>query len=162
MEHAKEKGIGRLLIRGDRAVNFRPVLLFAAAFALGIFAAFRFGTAVLWCGLLFVPVAGGALLFGHCKHRTVIGFVLYAVLFCALFCAGALAFAVRIGAARNFPCVLLTAVSEDVIARAYRALVLNPDNEGQAMPVILQKPANAEALASALRRAVAENRKTTD
>ena len=97
MEHAKEKGIGRLLIRGDRAVNFRPVLLFAAAFALGIFAAFRFGTVVLWCGLLFVPVAGGALLFGHCKHRTVIGFVLYAVLFCALFCAGALAFAVRIG-----------------------------------------------------------------
>lgn len=71
-------------------------------------------------------------------------------------------FAVRIGAARNFPCVLLTAVSEDVIARAYRTLVLNPDNEGQAMPVILQKPAGAEALASALRRAVAENRKTTD
>ena len=70
--------------------------------------------------------------------------------------------AVRIGAARNFPCVLLTAVSEDVIARAYRTLVLNPDNEGQAMPVILQKPAGAEALASALRRAVAENRKTTD
>ena len=30
------------------------------------------------------------------------------------------------------------------------------------MPVILQKPAGAEALASALRRAVAENRKTTD
>lgn len=71
-------------------------------------------------------------------------------------------FAVRIGAARNFPCVLLTAVSEDVIARAYRTLVLNPDNEGQAMPVILQKPAGAEALASALRRAVAGNRKTTD
>ena len=71
-------------------------------------------------------------------------------------------FAVRIGAARNFPCVLLTAVSEDVIARAYRTLVLNPDNEGQAMPVILQKPAGAEALASALRRAVAENRKITD
>ena len=71
-------------------------------------------------------------------------------------------FAVRIGAARNFPCVLLTAVSEDVIARAYRTLVLNPDNEGQAMPVILQKPAGAEALASALRRAVAENGKTTD
>lgn len=71
-------------------------------------------------------------------------------------------FAVRIGAARNFPCVLLTAVSEDVIARAYRTLVLNPDNEGQTMPVILQKPAGAEALASALRRAVAENRKTTD
>ena len=71
-------------------------------------------------------------------------------------------FAVRIGAARNFPCVLLTAVSEDVIARAYRTLVLNPDNEGQAMPVILQKPAGAEALASALRRAVAENRMTTD
>lgn len=71
-------------------------------------------------------------------------------------------FAVRIGAARKFPCVLLTAVSEDVIARAYRALVLNPDNEGQAMPVILQKPASAEALASALRRAVAENRKATD
>jgi len=71
-------------------------------------------------------------------------------------------FAVRIGAARIFPCVLLTAVSEDVIARAYRTLVLNPDNEGQAMPVILQKPAGAEALASALRRAVAENRKTTD
>lgn len=71
-------------------------------------------------------------------------------------------FAVRIGAARNFPCVLLTAVSEDVIARAYRTLVINPDNEGQAMPVILQKPAGAEALASALRRAVAENRKTTD
>lgn len=71
-------------------------------------------------------------------------------------------FAVRIGAARNFPCVLLTAVSEDVIARAYRTLVLNPDNEGQAMPVILQKPAGAEALAAALRRAVAENRKTTD
>lgn len=71
-------------------------------------------------------------------------------------------FAVRIGAARNFPCVLLTAVSEDVIARAYRTLVLNPDNAGQAMPVILQKPAGAEALASALRRAVAENRKTTD
>lgn len=71
-------------------------------------------------------------------------------------------FAVRIGAARNFPCVLLTAVSEDVIARAYRTFVLNPDNEGQAMPVILQKPAGAEALASALRRAVAENRKTTD
>ena len=71
-------------------------------------------------------------------------------------------FAARIGAARNFPCVLLTAVSEDVIARAYRTLVLNPDNEGQAMPVILQKPAGAEALASALRRAVAENRKTTD
>lgn len=71
-------------------------------------------------------------------------------------------FAVRIDAARNFPCVLLTAVSEDVIARAYRTLVLNPDNEGQAMPVILQKLAGAEALASALRRAVAENRKTTD
>ena len=71
-------------------------------------------------------------------------------------------FAVRIGAARNFPCVLLTAVAEDVINRAYRALLLNPDNERQAMPVILQKPATAEALASALRRAVAENRKTAD
>ena len=71
-------------------------------------------------------------------------------------------FAVRIGAQKNFPCVLLTAVSEDVIGRAYRALVLNPDNEGQAMPVILQKPAGAEALASALRRAVAENRKASD
>lgn len=68
-------------------------------------------------------------------------------------------FAVRIGAQKNFPCVLLTAVSEDVIGRAYRSLVLNPDNDGQAMPVILQKPAGAEALASALRRAVAENRK---
>lgn len=71
-------------------------------------------------------------------------------------------FAVRVGAAKNFPCVLLTAVSEDVIARAYRSLMLNPDNEGQAMPVILQKPAGAEALASALRRAVAENRKAAD
>ena len=71
-------------------------------------------------------------------------------------------FAVRIGASRNFPCVLLTAVSEDEIGRAYRNLVLNPDNEGQSMPVILQKPADAEALASALRRAVAENRKSFD
>lgn len=71
-------------------------------------------------------------------------------------------FAVRVGAAKNFPCVLLTAVSEDVIGRAYRSLLLNPDNEGQVMPVILQKPAGAEALASALRRAVAENRKVSD
>ena len=67
-------------------------------------------------------------------------------------------FMVRIGAGRNFPCVLLTAVSEDEIRRAYRGLCLNPDNEGQAMPVILQKPAAADTLASALRRAVAENR----
>ena len=54
--------------------------------------------------------------------------------------------------------MLLTAVSEDEIRRAYRGLCLNPDNEGQAMPVILQKPAAADTLASALRRAVAENR----
>lgn len=67
-------------------------------------------------------------------------------------------FTVRLGAGRDFPCVLLTAVSEDEIRRAYRALCLNPDNEGQAMPVILQKPAAADTLASALRRAIAENR----
>lgn len=67
-------------------------------------------------------------------------------------------FTVRLGAGRDFPCVLLTAVSEDEIRRAYRALCLNPDNEGLAMPVILQKPAAADTLASALRRAIAENR----
>ena len=54
------------------------------------------------------------------------------------------------------PCVLFTAVNEDEIRAAYRQLCLNPDNAGQAMPVILQKPATAESLASALRRAVAE------
>ena len=67
-------------------------------------------------------------------------------------------FTVRLGAGRDFPCVLLTAVSEDEIRRAYRALCLNPDNEGLAMPVILQMPAAADTLASALRRAIAENR----
>lgn len=67
-------------------------------------------------------------------------------------------FTVRLGAGRDFPCVLLTAVSEDEIRRAYRALCLNPDNEGLAMPVILQKPAATDTLASALRRAIAENR----
>ncbi len=67
-------------------------------------------------------------------------------------------FMVRLGAARNFPSVLLTAVSEDEIRAAYRALCLNPDNAGQPMPVILQKPAAADSLASALRRAIAENR----
>ena len=67
-------------------------------------------------------------------------------------------FTVRLGAGRDFPCGLLTAVSEDEIRRAYRALCLNPDNEGLAMPVILQKPAAADTLASALRRAIAENR----
>lgn len=67
-------------------------------------------------------------------------------------------FMVRVGAGRKFPSVLLTAVSEDEIRHAYRQLCLNPDNQSQAMPVILQKPAGAEALASALRRAVAENR----
>ena len=68
-------------------------------------------------------------------------------------------FAVRNGAGGNVPCVLLTAVAEDEIRAAYRRLCLNPDNKAQKMPVILQKPANAEALASALRRAVAENRR---
>ncbi len=68
-------------------------------------------------------------------------------------------FTVRMGAGRDFPCVLLTAVSEEEIREAYRALCLNPDNAGQAMPVILQKPAAADTLASALRRAIAENRR---
>ncbi len=67
-------------------------------------------------------------------------------------------FMVRVGAGRKFPSVLLTAVSEDEIRHAYRQLCLNPDHSGQSLPVILQKPADAEALASALRRAVAENR----
>ena len=68
-------------------------------------------------------------------------------------------FTVRIGAGRRFPCVLLTAVSEDEIRHAYRVLCLNPDNSGQPLPVILQKPVSAEVLASALRRAIAENRR---
>ena len=65
-------------------------------------------------------------------------------------------FTVRKASGRKIPCVLLTAVNEDEIRAAYRQLCLNPDNAGQAMPVILQKPATAESLASALRRAVAE------
>ena len=71
-------------------------------------------------------------------------------------------FMVRVGAGRKFPSVLLTAVSEDEIRHAYRQLCLNPENSAQTMPVILQKPAGAEALASALRRAVAENRPGAD
>lgn len=65
-------------------------------------------------------------------------------------------FTVRKASGRKIPCVLLTAVNEDEIRAAYRQLCLNPDNAGQAMSVILQKPATAESLASALRRAVAE------
>lgn len=67
-------------------------------------------------------------------------------------------FSVRMGAGRHFPCVLLTAVSEDEIRHAYRTLCLNPDNTGQSLPVILQKPVSTERLASALRQAIAENR----
>ena len=67
-------------------------------------------------------------------------------------------FTVRLGAGRDFPCVLLTAESEAVLRRASRALCLNPDSEGLAQHEILQPPAAADTLASALRRAIAENR----
>lgn len=65
-------------------------------------------------------------------------------------------FSLRKACARRVPCVLLTAVNEDDIRAHYRELCLNPDNTGQAMPVILQKPATPETLASALRQAIAE------
>ena len=65
-------------------------------------------------------------------------------------------FTLRKACGRRVPCVLLTAVSEDEIRAHYRDLCLNPDNTGQAMPVILQKPATPETLASALRQAIAE------
>lgn len=65
-------------------------------------------------------------------------------------------FTVRLGARRRFASVLLTAVSEDEIRRAYRELCLHPDHVSQSMPVILQKPVTAQALASALRRAIAQ------
>ena len=65
-------------------------------------------------------------------------------------------FSLRKACSRRVPCVLLTAVNEDDIRAHYRELCLNPDNTGQAMPVILQKPATPETLASALRQAIAE------
>ena len=64
-------------------------------------------------------------------------------------------FTLRRACGRRIPCVLLTAVAEDIIRAHYRALCLNPDNRGQVMPVILQKPATPETLASALRQAIA-------
>lgn len=59
-------------------------------------------------------------------------------------------FFIRAAAKKRFPAVLLTAVAEDEIRAAYRMLCLNPDNSGQRMPIIVQKPATAASLARAL------------
>lgn len=91
------------LFRGDRVVNFRPMLLFAAAFALGIFCACRFGTAALYFALAGVPVLLAAAALWIFKKKAVFGVVLYSALFCALFLVGALSFSLRVGAFESLP-----------------------------------------------------------
>ncbi len=65
-------------------------------------------------------------------------------------------FRVREKSQKKVPSVLLTAIRREVILNAYRNLVINSNVTGQPMPVILQKPASAETLAAALRKAMAE------
>lgn len=59
-------------------------------------------------------------------------------------------FFVKAAVKKPFRCILLTAVPEDEIRNAYRMLCLNPDNSGQRLPIIVQKPASPQALAKAL------------
>ena len=65
-------------------------------------------------------------------------------------------FKVRELSRKKVPSVLLTAIRQEVILNAYRNLVIASSVTGQPMPVILQKPASAETLAAALRKAIAE------
>ncbi|MBQ9240137.1 MAG: hybrid sensor histidine kinase/response regulator [Duodenibacillus sp.] len=65
-------------------------------------------------------------------------------------------FRVREISEKKVPSVLLTAIRREVILNAYRNLVIASSVTGQPMPVILQKPASAETLATALRKAIAE------
>ena len=65
-------------------------------------------------------------------------------------------FKVREMSRKKVPSVLLTAIRQEVILNAYRNLVIASSVTGQPMPVILQKPASAETLAAALRKAIAE------
>lgn len=60
-------------------------------------------------------------------------------------------FIVKTAVKTPFRAILLTAVPEDEIRNAYRMLCLNPDNSGQHLPIIVQKPASPEVLAQALR-----------
>lgn len=83
------------LFRGDRIVNFRPVLFLSLGFGLGIFLSFLLGIRALWLNLLLLP-ALSFVLFRRLRRRPCGGLLLFFALLFALYSLGALSFSVRI------------------------------------------------------------------
>ena len=82
------------LFRGDRIVNFRPVLFLSLGFGLGIFLSFLLGIRALWLNFLLLP-ALLFVLFRRLRRRPCGGLLLFFVLLFALYSLGALSFSVR-------------------------------------------------------------------
>ena len=84
------------LFRGDRIVNFRPVLFLSLGFGLGIFLSYLLGIRALWLNLLLLP-ALSFVLFRRLRRRPCGGLLLFFVLLFALFAGRALLFRAHFG-----------------------------------------------------------------
>lgn len=101
----EEKKRVRLLYAGDRIVNFRPILLLAAAFGLGILFFWLWGAYALFGNLCFVPAAAAALVLKARKKRRARGLLVFSAVLCAVYTLGALSLFLHLGAFERAPAV---------------------------------------------------------
>ena len=101
----EEKKRVRLLYAGDRIVNFRPILLLAAAFGLGILFFWLWGAYALFGNLCFVPAAAAALVLKARKKRRVRGLLVFSAVLCAVYTLGSLSLFLHLGSFESAPAV---------------------------------------------------------
>ena len=93
----------RRLYRGDRVINFRPLLFLSLSFGLGIFLSFAAGMRAYWALFLLLPTGIAGLLLKIFRKKKVAGAMLFALAVLAFYCVGAFSFTVRISSFENDP-----------------------------------------------------------
>ncbi len=93
-----------LFYKGDRIINFRPVLCISLSFGLGIFLSFLIGYSAFWLNLVVIPV--GIFLLLHKNSAKSFHKILFVLVLAVFYSIGAISFVAKISAFEKDPEIL--------------------------------------------------------
>ncbi len=119
------------LYRGDRIINFRPVLFISLSFGLGIFSSFFLGLHSLWINFAWLIAPVIVCIRRIFRKKVEWNILLFAAVLCALFSIGSLSFGMHVAAFEKIPamngdCAVMGSVEE--ISESGDATVYTLDN----------------------------------
>lgn len=104
-----------LFYRGDRVLNFRPLVFVSLSFGLGIFLSFLWGIRALWLCLVW-PIVCIFALFWRRKEKSV-WLVLFSLALCLVFSVGVFSFGMRINQFEQSPALAEKCVVRGTLER---------------------------------------------